>query len=98
MWSNHGWLVTAPHSGTLSHYCHRGLLAAGFHPWPVHPLLSQPEYLGLLHGTHIDGKLVQTFRQHGGIPYTELPASGHPTIRLHRGVITEDANLPVKIV
>ena len=51
-------LAMAPHSGTLSHYClPRGLLAAGFHPWPGTPLLSQPEYLGLLQGTHIDGKL-----------------------------------------
>ena len=51
-------LVVAFHSGTLSHYClPRELLAAGFHPWPVASLLSQPEYLGLLHGTHIDGEL-----------------------------------------
>ena len=51
-------LVVAFHSGTLSHYClPRELLAAGFHPWPGSSLLSQPECQGLLHGTHIDGKL-----------------------------------------
>jgi len=51
-------LITAVHSGTLSHYClPRELLAAGFHPWPGSSLLSQPECHGLLHGTHIDGEL-----------------------------------------
>uniref|UniRef100_A0A2M4C9D5 Putative secreted protein n=1 Tax=Anopheles marajoara TaxID=58244 RepID=A0A2M4C9D5_9DIPT len=51
-------LALAVHSGTRSHYClPRRLLAAGFHPSLGLSLLSQPECLGLLHDTHIDGQL-----------------------------------------
>lgn len=51
-------LILAFHSTTLSHYClPRRLLAASFHFWPGSSFLSQPDYIGLLHCNHIDGKL-----------------------------------------
>lgn len=51
-------LKLSSHSQALSHYCStRRLLAAEFPPWPGSPLLSQPGYLGLPQGTHVDAEL-----------------------------------------
>lgn len=89
-------LTLVVHSGTLSHYClPRGLLVAGFHPSPGSSLLSQPEYLGLLHGTHIDDKLSADVPSTWPGQYTEPPASNQSTIQPPSSRITEDANLPV---
>jgi len=86
-------LTLVVHSGTLSHYClPRGLLVAGFHPSPGSSLLSQPEYLGLLHGTHIDDKLSADVPSTWPGQYTEPPASNQSTIQPPSSRITEDAN------
>ena len=51
-------LLTTSHSLALSHYWPtRGLLAAGFPPWPISPLLSQPDPLRLPGGVHVDASL-----------------------------------------
>jgi len=51
-------LLHSSHSRALSHYCStRGLLAAGFPPWPGSPLFIQPGRPGLPQGTHIDAEL-----------------------------------------
>ena len=51
-------LLATTHSLALSHYwLTRGLLAAGFPPWPGAPLLSQPEPLQLPGEAHVDASL-----------------------------------------
>lgn len=93
-------MAKAHHSGTLSHYrLPWRLLVVGFHPWPGASLFEQPEYLGLLHGTHIDGRLS------ADVPSTRCvsphmdprPHTVHST-RPRISAITEDANLPVNRV
>ena len=51
-------LQATEHSLARSHYWPpRGLLAAGFSPWPGSPLIKQPEPLRLLGGAHVDASL-----------------------------------------
>ncbi|CAA9995040.1 unnamed protein product [Nesidiocoris tenuis] len=51
-------LYDEPHSRARSRYCRpRGLLAAGFPPWPVSPLLSEPGDVELPRRHHVDGQL-----------------------------------------
>ena len=51
-------LQATKHSLARSHYWPpRGLLAAGFSPWPGSPLIKQPEPLRLLGGAHVDASL-----------------------------------------
>ena len=51
-------LLTTSHSLALSHYWPTWeLLAAGFPPWPISPLLSQPDPLRLPGGVHVDASL-----------------------------------------
>jgi len=63
-------LVPSSHSQVRSHYCSpRGLLAAGFPPWPGSPLLRQPGHPGLLQGDHIDDELSADTRSTWGTEY-----------------------------
>ena len=51
-------LQATEHSLARSHYWPpRGLLAAGFSPWPGSPLIKQPEPRRLLGGAHVDASL-----------------------------------------
>lgn len=59
LWSNHiGWADNgSPLRYAIPLLPTTGTLGCWFSPWPGSSLLSQPECHGLLHGTHIDGKL-----------------------------------------
>ena len=85
------------HSRPLSHYCPmRGLLAAGFPPWPGSPLLSEPAPPGLLRGVHIytglsvDVQSTWATQRQDSRPQTIL-WTRPPSSR-----ITGDATLPVE--
>lgn len=90
-------LTQGSRSQARSHYCTtRGLLAAGFPPWPGSPLLGQPGYPGLPQGTHIDAMLSADARS----TRNALHQNSRPqTIRWTRppsSWITGDATLPVE--
>ena len=78
-------LLTTSHSLALSHYWPtRGLLAAGFPPWPISPLLSQPDPLRLPGGVHVDASLSvdagSTWTSdHQGSPLQAIPQNVPPS-------------------
>ncbi|KNC31080.1 hypothetical protein FF38_02624 [Lucilia cuprina] len=88
------WLHTPVRYPTTAYRGDSWLLV--FTPGPVHPSLANLNTLDSSMVPILTASLVRTFRQHEEIHHTELPASDHSTIRLHRSVITEDANLPVE--
>ena len=85
------------HSRAQSHYClPRGLLTAGFHPWPGSPFLSQPEHFGLLQSTHIDDKLSADALSTCLVHTQNSSPSNQSTTRLLSSQITGDAKHPVE--
>lgn len=89
-------LLRRHHSQARSHYRPtRGLLAAGFPPWPGSPLLGQPGGAGLPLRPHIDAGLSADARSTWRTPHQDSqPQTIHRT-RPPSSWITGGAKLPV---
>lgn len=92
-------LILSTHSRPLSHYCPiRGLLAAGFPPWPGAPLLSRPASPRLLRGIHINTRLSVDVQSTWATQHQNPRPQTILRFRPPSSRITGDATLPVERV